>query len=146
MAARPEAKVALTGWNAYSRIDAVTGFDDPTWPGSTSTRTPGPTSCRWDGRVESVAACATWYRALPFKVAPRSRETLVIGPGGGSDVLVALAAGSRRVTAVEMNPLMLQFVRHFGDKAGNLYDQPEGERDPLRGPHLHPPHRPDAST
>ncbi len=40
-------------------------------------------------------------------------------------MLVALAAGSRRVTAAEMNPLMLQFVRHFGDKAGNLYDQPK---------------------
>ena len=40
----------------------------------------------------------------------------MIGPGGGSDVLVALASGSPEVTAVEMNPLMLRFVRHFGPR------------------------------
>ena len=68
-----------------------------------------------------------WYRALPFKVAPERPKTLVIGPGGGSDVLVALGAGSERVTAVEMNPLMLRFVRHFGAAAGNIYDHPQVE-------------------
>ena len=26
-----------------------------------------------------------------------------------------------------MNPLMLQFVRHYGERAGNLYDRPEVE-------------------
>jgi hypothetical protein len=51
----------------------------------------------------------------------------VIGPGGGSDVLVALAAGSEKVTAVELNPLMLRFVRHFGAEAGNVYDHPQVE-------------------
>ena len=82
----------------------------------------------WDGRRrERRAACATWYRALPFKVAPEKPKTLIIGPGGGSDVLVALAAGSEKVTAVEMNPLMLRFVRHFGARAGNLYDHPQVE-------------------
>src|SRR4030095_3234554 len=40
-----------------------------------------------------------------------------------SDVLVALASGSRKVGAVELNPLMLQFVRHYGARAGNLYDR-----------------------
>ena len=32
-----------------------------------------------------------------------------------------------KVTAVEMNPLMLRFVRHFGARAGNLYDPPQVE-------------------
>ena len=127
MAATPGAKIALTGWNAYSRIDAVTGFEQPTWRASTSTRTPGPTS--WAGTARSRASPGKrdWYRALPFKVAPERPKTLVIGPGGGSDVLVALGAGSEKVTAVEMNPLMLRFVRHFGAQAGNLYDHPQVE-------------------
>ena len=67
-----------------------------------------------------------WYRALPFRFAPDA-ETLVIGPGGGSDVLVALGSGSRKVTVVEMNPLMIEFVRHYGERAGNLYDRPDVE-------------------
>jgi predicted membrane-bound spermidine synthase len=125
MAARPGTKVALTGWNSYSRIDAVTGFEQPYLARLYIDSDAWTNILSWDGRIESVGSMREWYRALPFKVAPPEPETLVIGPGGGSDVLVALAAGSRRVTAAEMNPLMLRFVRHFGDKAGNLYDQPK---------------------
>src|SRR6184192_4701898 len=66
------------------------------------------------------------YRALPFRLTPNA-ETLIIGPGGGPDVIAALASGSRKVTAVEMNPLMLKFVRSYGARAGNVYDRPEVE-------------------
>ncbi len=127
MAATPDAKVALTGWNAYSRIDAVTGFPPPYLARLYIDSDAWTNILRWDGRVESITHWASWYRALPFKVAPRDAQTLIIGPGGGSDVLVALAAGSQKVTAVEMNPLMLRFVRHFGAEAGNLYDHPKVE-------------------
>jgi predicted membrane-bound spermidine synthase len=125
MEAQPGAQIALTGWNAYSRIDAVTGYpgilarlyiDSDAW---TSLH-------RWDGKVESLESLRGWYRALPFRLVPNAR-TLVIGPGGGSDVLVALASGSPQVTAVEMNPLMLRFVRHYGATAGNIYDHPRVE-------------------
>jgi predicted membrane-bound spermidine synthase len=127
MAATPGAKVALTGWNAYSRIDAVTGFESPYLARLYIDSDAWTNILAWDGRTESVAHLAGWYRALPFKVAPAKPKTLIIGPGGGSDVLVSIAAGSEQVTAVEMNPLMLQFVRHFGAKAGNLYDHPNVE-------------------
>ncbi|MCX6543628.1 MAG: hypothetical protein NTV05_04345 [Acidobacteria bacterium] len=127
MAATPGAKVALTGWNAYSRIDAVTGFASPYLARLYIDSDAWTSILEWDGRAESIAPLKEWYRALPFKVAPDKPKTLVIGPGGGSDVLVAIAAGAEQVTAVEMNPLMLQFVRHFGAKAGNLYDHPKVE-------------------
>src|SRR5207253_3496580 len=45
----------------------------------------------------------------------------------GPDVVAALASGSKKVTAVEMNPLMLKFVRSYGARAGNLYDRPDVE-------------------
>ena len=80
----------------------------------------------WDGRLESVHEMRDSYRALPFHFNPGG-ETLIIGPGGGPDVVAALASGSRKVTAVEMNPLMIQFVRHYGAQAGNLYDRPDVE-------------------
>jgi hypothetical protein len=124
LAATPGARIALTGWNAYSRIDAVTGFPPPFLARLYIDSDAWTNVLSWDGRAESVAHLRDWYRALPFKLAPPRPRTLVIGPGGGSDVLVALAAGSEEVTAVEMNPLMLRFVRAFGERAGNLYDQP----------------------
>jgi predicted membrane-bound spermidine synthase len=118
----PNAKVAQEGWNAYSRISAVEGvtglarlyIDSDAWT----------SVYPWDGRVESLHGVRESYRALPFRFEPGA-ETLVIGPGGGADIVSALAGGSRRVTACEMNPLMLQFVRHYGAQAGNLYDRPD---------------------
>ena len=114
-----------TGWNAYSRIDCVEGLpnsfarlyiDSDAWTGIRG----------WDGKLESVQDMRGSYRALPFRLTPNA-ETMIIGPGGGPDVVAALASGSRKVTAVEMNPLMLKFVRSYGARAGNLYDRPDVE-------------------
>lgn len=127
MAATPGTRVVLTGWNAYSRIDAVTGLPPPYLARLYIDSDAWTNVHRWDGRIESVAFMREWYRALPFRLVRSSPRTLVIGPGGGADVLAALAAGAERVTAVEMNPLMLRFVRHFGAEAGNLYDHPRVE-------------------
>src|SRR4030095_12952004 len=63
---------------------------------------------------------------LPFRLTPNA-ETMIIGPGGGPDVVAALASGSKKVTAVEMNPLMLKVGRHYGALARNLYDRSDVE-------------------
>lgn len=122
----PGARVTQTAWNSYSRIDAVEGFAPPSLARLYIDADAWTDTLAWDGRIESLRPLRTWYRALPFKLAPGD-DVLVIGPGGGSDVLVALASGSRRVTVVEMNPLMIDFVRHYGGRAGHLYDRPEVE-------------------
>ena len=125
MNAMPGTRVTQTGWNAYSRIDAVEGFaprylarlyiDSDAWTNT----------LRWDGRIESLDVRDT-YRALAFSFTPNA-HTLVIGSGGGADAVVALGAGSRKVTVVELNPLMLEFVRHYGPAAGNVYNRPDVE-------------------
>jgi predicted membrane-bound spermidine synthase len=127
MAATPGSKIALTGWNAYSRIDAVTGFESPYVARLYIDSDAWTNILEWNGDVSSVSGMRDGYRALPFRLVPEKPKTLIIGPGGGSDVLYSLAAGSQKVTAVEMNPLMLQFVRHFGAQAGNIYDHPQVE-------------------
>ncbi len=133
MAATPGSKMALTGWNAYSRIDAVTGFESPYLARLYIDSDAWTNILEWDGDVASVAEMRDWYRALPFKVVPEKPKTLIIGPGGGSDVLVALAAGSEKVTAVEMNPLMLRFVRHFGAGRGTSTTTRRWRRSSRRG-------------
>ncbi len=53
-------------------------------------------------------------------------QTLVIGPGGGRDVLAALASGAPHVEAVEVNPAVVEAVRGpFGEFSGHLYDRPD---------------------
>jgi SAM-dependent methyltransferase len=125
MDATPGSHIVQTGWNAYSRIDCVEGLpnsfarlyiDSDAWTGIRG----------WDGNLGTVQDMKWSYRALPFRLTPNA-ETLIIGPGGGPDVVAALASGSKKVTAVEMNPLMLKFVRSYGARAGNLYDRPDVE-------------------
>jgi hypothetical protein len=125
MDAAPGSRIVQTGWNAYSRIDCVEGLpgsfarlyiDSDAWTGIRG----------WDGNLENTKDMRDSYRALPFRLTPNA-QTLIIGPGGGPDVVAALASGSRKVTAVEMNPLMLKFVRSYGARAGNLYDRPDVE-------------------
>jgi len=125
MDATPGSHIVQTGWNAYSRIDCVEGLpnsfarlyiDSDAWTGIRG----------WDGNLANVQDMKWSYRALPFRLTPNA-ETLIIGPGGGPDVVAALASGSKKVTAVEMNPLMLKFVRSYGARAGNLYDRPDVE-------------------
>lgn len=125
MAATPGTRVTQTGWNAYSRVDAVEGF--PSYLARLYIDSDAWTNVlEWDGHLTSVQNVRSWYRALPFRFTTRP-ETLVIGPGGGSDVLIALAAGSRKVTAVELNPLMVQFVRQYAGQAGAIYDRSDVE-------------------
>ena len=53
-------------------------------------------------------------------------DTLVIGPGGGTDVLAALYHGARHVTAVEVDPAAAGLVASgFSGFAGGLYQRPD---------------------
>jgi predicted membrane-bound spermidine synthase len=126
MDAHPGSRVAQSGWNAYSRIDGVEGLDPALLARLYIDSDAWTSVSPWDGRIENAGNLAGSFRALPFRFTSRA-ETLVIGPGGGTDVLAALASGSRHVTAVELNPLMIQFVRHYGAAAGNIYDRPDVE-------------------
>ncbi|HHH28216.1 MAG TPA: hypothetical protein ENK57_07705, partial [Polyangiaceae bacterium] len=73
----------------------------------------------------STTAVAWVVRGVPFAT-PESDEgarVLVIGVGGGVDVMLALAHGAARVDGVEINPAILElttsryadFVGHFAD-------------------------------
>jgi hypothetical protein len=95
----PGTHVTQTGWNSYSRIDAVEGFAPPNLARLYIDSDAWTNAQQWDGRIDSIRNLRDWYRAFPFRLTPDA-ETLVIGPGGGSDVIVALGSGSRKVTAV----------------------------------------------
>lgn len=52
-------------------------------------------------------------------------QVLVIGVGGGRDVLAALSTGQRSVTAVEINPVMGQLVtEEYADHIGRIFEDP----------------------
>ncbi len=63
---------------------------------------------------------------VPYLLRPGAK-TLIIGPGGGWDVARALAAGSRDVTGVEINPIIANVImrRRFPQYSNRLYFRPE---------------------
>jgi spermidine synthase len=54
-------------------------------------------------------------------------EFAIIGPGGGVDVLRALASGSPSVTGIEINPIIANTIMRgrYADYAYHLYERPE---------------------
>src|SRR5919112_311908 len=82
---------------------------------------------KWNGSSADLVWLKRFMDYLPFEISTQVNNTLVIGSGGGEDVLVALAGGSKKVTAVEINPLIISAAKQFGDSAGNLYDRKEVE-------------------
>jgi hypothetical protein len=129
-------------WNSFSRV-TVSG--DPTRPsppkgwGLSATYPPdrgvpqlallidasaGTVLTGFDGRLETVEHLKYDVTNLPHWLRHDAR-VLVVGTGGGRDVLSALAFGQREVVGVEINGAILDVVNaHFGAFTGRL------DRDP----------------
>ncbi|MCE5240537.1 hypothetical protein LLH23_18920 [bacterium] len=123
------AKIVYSEWNAFARTDVVTnarpdGTTDPHDDLYIYTDGEVPTNMLWfpgkladlGPRLESFIGFRPfdWFR--PGKV-------LLIGPGGGLDVLLASAAGARQIVGAEINPSIPRIVRRYGDFNGHIYDR-----------------------
>jgi spermidine synthase len=79
----------------------------------------------FDGDLEPLAYLDFTTGALPYHLLDRP-HVLVLGAGGGADVLLALYHAARRIDAVELNPQLAQLVRgRYAEFAGHLYDRAE---------------------
>ncbi len=124
-------KVLFEKWNAFSQITVTPAeADDHRWifvDGDAATR-------MWSGQVirrgfrpprrESEVRLASLAYSLQ-----QGGEALVIGPGGGTDILSALYFHAPKVVGVEINPIIVNEVMRgrFADFNGRLYDDPRVE-------------------
>jgi predicted membrane-bound spermidine synthase len=132
-------------WNSFSRVDVTRKLDKE--DNSSSERSSNSSSAaadtdnatphelasiiidadaatpiyRWDGSQNDVAWIQKYMDYLPYEVI-NANNTLVIGGGGGEDILVALSGRVDNVTAVELNPLVVSAVKHFDSQSGNIYN------------------------
>ena len=71
---------------------------------------------------------ADWVLKAPGNVGLHLRpsgESLIIGSGGGMDVLSALRFGNQRITAVEINPVIANLVTgRYADYIGHIFEDP----------------------
>jgi hypothetical protein len=118
-------KVQFERWNAFSRVtvEKLPGLYNVRIDASAATGIANadavPTR-RWTGEVS----------ALAFGLFPAgASDVLIIGPGGGNDIVNALSSGSKHVTGVEVNPIIADSVMRgaFIKESGGLYQLPRVE-------------------
>jgi hypothetical protein len=139
---KPEQAPVYEKWNSFSRL---TVFGDPKVPmspvteGTSPTYNPNVAVCAlhlmidaaaettltsFNGDFASVDHLKYDVKEIVHYVRPDS-NVLIIGAGGGRDVLAALALGQKSVRAVEMNGDILATLNgRFGDFTGHLDRNP----------------------
>ncbi len=136
-------------WNSFSRVDvAGTPLElwtprPPVFAGYSATLDPNfrvgeawlrydadaaTQITRYDGDLSRLVHLESDVSSSVYQLRTY-RDVLVIGPGGGRDILTALHMGSGPVTGVEINPITLHLMRtRFRTFSGGLYDNYPGVR------------------
>jgi SAM-dependent methyltransferase len=136
----PGAHVVSTRWTPISRIDVLEAdvstddFLHQKVPGNImKMMTADGDANTWAFRHPDVrqplppadpAEYSTYHEAFLVKATP-PKDVLIIGPGGGNEVYVAYQMGASNITAIELNPEMLNVtLKRFADFTGHLYETP----------------------
>ncbi len=122
------AEIVESRWSTFGRTDLVRFNNDLSTMAIFIDGAAGANMLRFDGRFgDPSATLVQATRDFPGMAPLRSlkenqkNSALIIGPGGGRDVLLALEAGFKSITAVEINPQMVQIVKYYRDFNGGIY-------------------------
>ena len=113
----------FTQWNSFSRVtvDEVGGIPLIVIDGMAATAIYPPDAPQSEWVLFSIGELVYTIR--------QPGDALVIGAGGGGDVQSALALGSPKVTAVEINPVIVNDVMlgEYKSLSGDLYERADVE-------------------
>jgi len=106
-------------WNAISRVE-VNRWNNDKWIQIDAD------AATMIVRTDPGEPIAISGAALPNLLRPRG-DYAIIGPGGGVDVLGAVASGSQKVVGIEINPTIANVVMRglYADYSHHLYDLPQ---------------------
>jgi spermidine synthase len=122
-----EAKIVESRWSSFGRTDLVQSalFPNQMWlfvDGAAGSAMYDLDKILNDpqGKMELTQHFAG---SFPFPLLKEGEKgsALVIGPGGGRDVVAALLGGVKDITAVEVNPDLVGIVREYKDYSGAIY-------------------------
>jgi spermidine synthase len=124
---RDPAWVEFARWNALSRVevDRQGQAKAIVIDADASTYIMNADLAHWQGTLWEHNLMAA-PPALANVLRPHG-EFAIIGPGGGVDVLRAVANGSPSVTGIEINPIIATTImrERYADYAQHLYDRPD---------------------
>lgn len=125
-----QGRVERTVWSALGQTDLVAYPLYPHRKDMYIDGTAGSPMYRFSGDIhqpgEAVAdLLQTFPGAFPLRFLTREEKgrALIIGPGGGRDVLLTLAAGFQQIDAVEVNRDFVDLVRSDAEFNGGIYSE-----------------------
>jgi len=121
-------KIIETRWSAFGRTDLVEFSNRPELMEIYIDGTAGMPMYRFSGNfsspdapISSLKTSFTGYFPFFFLQEEEKDNALVIGPGGGRDILLALMGEVGQVTAVEVNKDLVDIVRQYAWYNGGIY-------------------------
>jgi spermidine synthase len=134
LAARAGGELEVSRWSSFGRTDLVSFGDRRGYKDLYIDGTAGSPMYRFSGdfsdpgaAVEALIAEFPGYFPFLFRPEAGRDRALVIGPGGGRDILLARMAGFHHVRAVEVNPDLVDLVRAQAAYNGDIF----GQRDDI---------------
>lgn len=123
-----EGRVVFSKWNSFSRVTVEQRSGDHLWlkmDSSAATRIFSKDVAA-QGFEPTRRFSETRVASLVYSLR-KPGKALIIGPGGGADVIAALYFGQKDVTGVELNPIIANDVmkERFVDYNGGLYLRPD---------------------
>lgn len=116
-------RIPFTKWNSIAKTDVIETSNENEKIILMDGGAAAPI-IRFNGDINEVQYLKKEVNYIPFSFG-NNKDTLVIGSGGGKDVLFALLGGSKRIDAVEINKSSIDAVNHFKDFSGDIYKRPE---------------------
>jgi spermidine synthase len=131
-------RALFTKWNSFSRIGVYARTHD-NWSLSPAYKGPVPRTRYMDidaaastpilelsPDLSNVQFLRYELTAVAYRLPSPGFSALVIGPGGGRDLVSALVFGAGRVDGVEINPIIADDVMRgaFKDFSGGIYTHP----------------------
>ena len=120
-----ETEVLFSKWNSFSRITVQGNLDR----GDANILIDSDAATRITKDAGNIAAHPEQMdeiKSIAYQL-KRNAKVLIIGPGGGDDVMAARATGMKSITAVEINSIIARDVMSmepFKSFSGAIYQQP----------------------
>ncbi len=121
-----QASVIDSRWSAFGRTDLVRDENDPNEMVFFVDGTAGTVMYKFEKDLTSLDSheLRNFSGYFPFKLLPEEEKekVLIIGSGGGREVLISLLGGAKEITAVEVNRDLVNLMKKYADFNGGIYN------------------------
>lgn len=122
-----KAIVVDSRWSAFGRTDLVADEEDPNEMVFFIDGNAGTGMYRFDGdvsRLDDLEDLKDFSAYFPIKMLPakEKEKVLIIGSGGGREVLLSLLVGAKEITAVEVNRDLVNMMKKHAKFNGGIYN------------------------